>query len=117
MLLTRIKTLEAQAEEAKQFYGKVDGGEKGHVLLFQKVPTSAKENTKDFAACIATRDSWLKLSYPVKRTSWGSSPASWFKVHVVDASTGEFSYYVVSDKTEDGSKAFSHFSVYVEGDD
>lgn len=113
MLLNRIKVLEAAAEEAKQFYGKVaqDG-----ILLFKSVPANDKEYVQENAACMSEKDSWLKLSYPRVQTR-AAGKAYWYRAHIVDPTTGEFSYFYVADKTTDGSPCFSLFSTYVENDD
>lgn len=113
------KRLNALDEDATwQFYGIVAGGAANAVLLFPELPS----DTKTVPPCAkASRSKWLKLSYPRVRREITSTTLSvdgsststwWYRVHVVDATSGDYRLLWVCDRADDGTPAFERFAMY-----
>ena len=113
------KRLNAIDEDATwQFYGIVAGGAANAVLLFPELPSDAKT----VPPCAkASRSKWLKLSYPRVRREIASTTLSadgsststwWYRVHVVDAPSGDYRLLWVCDRADDGTPAFERFAMY-----
>ena len=113
------KRLNALDEDATwQFYGIVAGGAANAVLLFPELPS----DTKTVPPCAkASRSKWLKLSYPRVRREITSTTLSvdgsststwWYRVHVVDATSGDYRLLWVCDRADDGTPGFERFAMY-----
>ena len=106
----------SNAEEFKQFFGLVAGGAANAVLLFPDIAEVA--GGKAVAPCAkASRAKWVKLSYPrVRRegseAEGSSRPSWWYRVHIVDGTTGEYKLLWVCDRADDGTAAFERFVTY-----
>ncbi len=106
--------LEAAREEAKMFYGCVDGGEEGFILLYDALPR-AGEKLEPKAR--ARKGKWLRLSYPratvAVSTPTGTRLDRWLRVHVVDSDSGEYKVYHAPEKTAAGSTSFARYDMYI----
>jgi hypothetical protein len=102
-------------DEAKTFYGLVDGGKNGMVLIYNELPTTENPEPKAPAAK-ARSGRWLKLAYPrftFERVSEsGPVTDTWYSMHVIDPVKGDISQKWVRDTVQDGSPSFSRFDVF-----
>lgn len=105
---------EALREETKMFYGCVDGGKDGYILLYDAIPKTG-EQLKPQARARTGR--WLRLSYPRATvsvaTSTGTRLDRWLSVHVVDSDTAEYKVYYVPEKNPAGSSSFAKYDMYI----
>ncbi len=108
------ESLAVVRDETKVFYGLVDGGSAGVVLIYNDLPTV--ENPLPGApAAKARRGRWLRLAHPkftFQRVSEsGPVTDTWFSVHLIDPKSGELSQKWVMSTTLDGSPSFTRFDV------
>ena len=106
--------LEALREETKLFYGCVDGGKDGYILLYDALP-KAGEQLKPQARARTGR--WLRLSYPRATVSVSTTAGTrldrWLSVHVVDGDTAEYKVYYVPEKNPAGNASFAKYDMYI----
>ena len=119
---TSAPTSNKDSEEVtRQFYGIVAGGTANAVLLFAELPSGDGSGKQVTPCAKASRSKWLKLSYPRMRRNaitvtndvdGASKPTWWYRVHVVDATSGEYKLLWACDRADDGTPAFERFAMY-----
>ena len=102
--------VEAVREEAKMFYGCVDGGADGYILLYDAVPKPGEQLDPKARA---RKGKWLRVSYPRTDVAMGARTDRWLRVHVVDSDTAEYKVYHTQEKTAAGSPSFARYDMYI----